>query len=291
MPSRRFPAFRTGRCGTHRESHGDFGADCGPGVVAFEAEVFVAEGEEVAHGGVEEHAGQGARGARQQQERLLDVVAIQVQVAEGVHELAGPQARHLRHHHAQQGVGGDVEGDAQEAVGRALVELQAQAAVADVELEQGVAWGQVHAVDLAGVPGRDDDAARLGVVADEVEGLGDLVEVAAVGGGPGAPLVAVDVAEVAVGAGPFVPDAHAVLLQVAHVGVAGQEPQQLVDDAPQVHPLGGEQGEAPAEVVAVLVAEHGDCAGAGAVLAHGAVVEDVAEHFLVLAHYSGFLAV
>ena len=45
--------------------------------------------------------------------------------------------------------------------------------------------------------------------------LGDLVDVAAVGRRPGAPLHAVDRAEVAVRVGPFVPDRDAVLLQPA----------------------------------------------------------------------------
>ena len=43
-------------------------------------------------------------------------------------------------------------------------------------------------------------------------------------------MVAVERFGVAVVVGPFVPDAHAVFLQIVHVGVAAQKPQQLVDD-------------------------------------------------------------
>ena len=36
-----------------------------------------------------------------------------------MHELAGPQSRHLRHHLGEQGIGGDVERHTEEDVGRA----------------------------------------------------------------------------------------------------------------------------------------------------------------------------
>ena len=57
----------------------------------------------------------------------------------------------------------------------------------------------------------------------------------------------------------------AALLQPAHVGVAAQEPEQLVEDRLEVQLLGGEQREAVAEVEAQLPAEHRERAGAGAV--------------------------
>jgi hypothetical protein len=67
------------------------------------------------------------RRARQLLARLLEVVRVQVQVAEGVHEVAHAQAGDLRDHVREQRVAGDVEGHAEEDVGRALVQLAAQA--------------------------------------------------------------------------------------------------------------------------------------------------------------------
>ena len=95
-----------------------------------------------------------------------------------------------------------------------------------------------------------------GLVLQLPHDLGDLVDVAAVGRRPGAPLHAVDRAEVAVGAGPFVPDRHAALLQPARIAVAAQEPQQLEDDGLEVDLLRRHQREALGEVEAHLVAEH-----------------------------------
>jgi hypothetical protein len=61
-------------------------------------------------------------------------------------------------------------------------------------------------------------------------GFHDLIDGAAVLGRPGAPLLAVDRAEIAVLVGPFVPNPHAVVVEVFDVGVAGQEPEQLMND-------------------------------------------------------------
>src|SRR3546814_3920413 len=51
---------------------------------------------------------------------------------------------------------------------------------------------------------------------------------------PGAPLRAVDGSEIAVFVGPLVPDGDAVLLEIGDIGVAPQEPQQFMDDRPQM---------------------------------------------------------
>src|SRR6185437_10809168 len=94
----------------------------------------------------------------------------------------------------------------------------------------------------------------------------------------------VDGAEVAALVRPLVPDADAVLLEVLDVGVAGEEPEQLVDDRLQMQLLGGQQREAVAEIEAHLMAEHGQSAGAGAVALLDAVIENPLHQFEVLAH-------
>ena len=97
--------------------------------------------------------------------------------------------------------------------------------------------------DVRDVPGADDVPAAVGVGPDLLDDLGDLVDVAAVGRRPGAPLVAVDRAEVAVLVGPLVPDRDAAVLQPLDVRVAAEEPQQLGEDRPGVDLLGGHQRE------------------------------------------------
>ncbi len=74
----------------------------------------------------------------------------------------------------------------------------------------------------------------------------------------------------------------AVVLQVLHVGVAAQEPQQLDDDRAQVQLLGGQHREALRQVEADLPAEHAQRAGAGAVAALDAVLQDIGEQVQIL---------
>ena len=114
---------------------------------------------------------------------------------------------------------------------------------------------QRHVREVRHVPGADDDPPAVWVFVDETNGFRDLIVLNAIGSDPAAPLLAVDRAKVAVLIGPLVPNPHAVLLQIAHVGVAFQEPKQLVDHGGDVNALRGDQGEAFAEVEPHLVTE------------------------------------
>ena len=200
------------------------------GVVVLQGEVFVPEVEDGVYGGVETHGREGAGCAGELFADLVEMVVVDVGVPESVDEVPRAEAADLGHHHGQQGVGGDVEGNAEEGVGAALVELQREASVGDIELEKGVAGGEVHPLEVSHVPGADDYTARVGVVLYGLHGLAYLVDVAAVVVGPRPPLVAVDMAEVAVFVGPFVPYSDTVFLEIAGVGVPFQEPQQFIDD-------------------------------------------------------------
>src|SRR5690606_22742177 len=101
---------------------------------------------------------------------------------------------------------------------------------------------------------------------------------------PAAPLLAVHRTKVAVGIGPFVPDVDLVVLQVTDVGVAFQEPQQLMDDRAQVQFLGGDQRETLVEVKAHLPTEHAARAGTGAVGFLPAMLKYVLQQIQLLLH-------
>ena len=89
---------------------------------------------------------------------LLDMVVVDVTVAAGPDELTDVEADLLGDHMRQQRVAGDVERDAEEQVGAALVELARQPTVRDVELEQRVARRKCHLRNLRDVPRRHDHA-------------------------------------------------------------------------------------------------------------------------------------
>src|SRR5436190_12532496 len=63
------------------------------------------------------HLGQCARRAGQLQPRLVEMVEVEVSVAEGVDELPGLQVAYLRHHRRQERVRRDVERDPEKDVG------------------------------------------------------------------------------------------------------------------------------------------------------------------------------
>lgn len=175
-----------------KSSYGNGSRDVRPRAVAFEAEVLVAEGEDVLDVGVNHYARKMARCPRQLQARLVEMVQVKVCVACRMHEVAGAQSAHLRHHLEQQGVAGDVERHAKEGVRRALVELERETAFGHVELEEQVAGRQVHFLQFGHVPRRDDEAARIRIPPDLVHDVRNLVDVSAGIVRPRAPLAAVD---------------------------------------------------------------------------------------------------
>ena len=159
-------------------------------VVVDEFEVFVFEIEDVMDIVVDEHFGEWAVVAVELFFDLIEVVEVDVGIAEGVDEHACPEPRHLGDHLREQGVGSDVERHAEEEVGRALVELAREPVRAfvfgtgDMELEEAVAGGQRHLVELCGVPRGDDVASGVGVGFDAFDEFGDLVEGRAIGACP-----------------------------------------------------------------------------------------------------------
>lgn len=82
-------------------------------VVADELEIFELEIVNVHYGRVQFHPGQRTRLARELKLRLVQMVCVKMQVAEGVDEFPRFQIADLRNHQGQQGVAGNIEGHAQ----------------------------------------------------------------------------------------------------------------------------------------------------------------------------------
>src|SRR6185503_312731 len=101
---------------------------------------------------------------------------IEMRIAQRMNELAGLEPADMRDHVGEERIGGDVERNADEDVGGSLIELTRELAVADIELEQAMARRQGHAVDIGRVPRRHDEAARIRVLADAGDDIGDLVD-------------------------------------------------------------------------------------------------------------------
>src|SRR5262245_51253096 len=120
-------------------------------IVADELEILIGEIEQRADLAVDLHAGKRAGRARQLLVGLVEVIEIEMDVAEGMDEFAGRESGDVRHHQREQSIGCDVERHAKKDVGGALIELAGESPVGDIELDKEVAGGESNLVELTHV--------------------------------------------------------------------------------------------------------------------------------------------
>ena len=126
----------------------------------------------------------GARMAAELFARLIEVIAVQMHIAQGVDKFARSQSGYFGHHHRQQCVTGDIERDAEENVGASLVELTRKAIASHIKLKHQMAWRQRHLIQFPGIPSRDDQPPRFGIGADSILNPCNLVDRISVCGRP-----------------------------------------------------------------------------------------------------------
>ena len=107
-------------------------------IVTDESEIFEFEIMDIAHGGIQFHAGKRSRRAAQLFACLFEMVSIKMQIAKSVDEFTGLQAADLRYHHGEERVTRDVERHAQKKIGATLVKLTTERAVLDMKLKKRV---------------------------------------------------------------------------------------------------------------------------------------------------------
>nr|GFB40418.1 bifunctional dihydrofolate reductase-thymidylate synthase [Tanacetum cinerariifolium] len=112
--------------------------------------------------------------------------------------------------------------------------------------------GQLLVRQVFGIPAMEQDTATVGVVLQAIDHVVDLVDLAAILGGPACPLGAIYRAQIAVFGGPLVPDGHAVFVEPFGIGVAAEHPDQLVGDALEVQLFGSQQREAVGQLKVLL---------------------------------------
>ena len=115
---------------------------------------------------------------------------------------------------------------------------------------------ECHLVEFGHVPSAHDDAAAVRVAFEGVDDLLNLVDVAAVWGGPAAPLHAVHGAKVAVFTGPLVPNGDIAFFEPVVIARTRQEPQQLLNDGTKVDLFRGDERKAFVLVKSHLVTKH-----------------------------------
>lgn len=250
---------------------------------------------------------------------LVVVVVVDVDVATRPDELAQFQTALVCDHHRQQCVAGDIERHPEEHVTAPLVQLARQLAIDHVELEQGVARRQRRIRNILRIPGCNHVSARVRVLLDLLDHVGDLVDHPALALLPLAPLRSVDLPDVPVLGrelivleytlgvgldlllplvrvldgnllagidqpgleGPLRPDGHTVLQKEADVGVPTQEPNQLDGHPLEVDLLRGEERKRFRQVIPDLAPEDTGCPGASTVVLVSTVGENIPKEVLV----------
>ena len=96
--------------------------------------------------------------------------------------------------------------------------------------------------------------------------------------------MAVNRPELAVRAGPLIPNGNAVVLEILYVGIAGNKPQKLIDYRLKMNFLGRKQGEAIGQIEAHLMAENTLCAHTGAIMLDGTFIHYFLQKVKILFH-------
>src|SRR5205807_3567974 len=112
----------------------------------------------------------------------------------------------------------------------------------------------------------------------------DLIDMPAVGCRPRSPLITIDRPQLAIFVRPFVPDAHAVLAQVADVRFTAQKPQQLIKDRLQMQLFRGNQRKALRQVKPHLIAKNTARSGARSVAFGRPAIQNMTQQLKVLTH-------
>lgn len=223
------------------------------GVVILKGEILVFKIENGFNLGIDYHTWQSSWLPAKLKFNLLKMVKVDMGIAKGVDKFSGLQACGLRHHHGEQCVRSNVERNAKKNVGAALIELAREFSVGHVELEQGMAWGECHFLNIAHVPCANHMPARVGIGCKRCHHIRYLVDMPPVGGWPAAPLVSIYGAQIPICIGPFIPNGNPILIQVPDVAIAFQKPQQFVDDGFKMQFFGGEQGKSFVKIETHLI--------------------------------------
>src|SRR6266404_7064908 len=150
---------------------------------------------------------------------------------------------------------------------------------------------QRHLVDLGRIPRAHNQTPARRISFHFGDHFVDLIDARAVFAPPIAPLRAINAAEFAFFIGPFVPNAHAMLVEITNVGIAAQKPEQLVNNRFDVQLLRREQRKSHAcgtQIEARLRAEDRQCAGTGAIGARLTLLEHKPEKIMILAHAKNY---
>ena len=219
----------------------------------------------------------------------LYVVAVDVGVAEGVDELPSFKTTNLCEHASEQGIGSDVEGDAEAHVAGSLVHLATQSRLlvtSDIELSQNMARWQSHVLKSRRIPSCHYDSSACWVLLYGIDHLSQLINThtsiarmhGLILGAKVSPLESVNGTKV-----PFfsffeanliqklsgsisIPDSDLFIAQDFGIRLPIDKPKELLSQSPPKDVFGGQNWEALTQIKSHLITEFGNDSGASAVV-------------------------
>ena len=147
----------------------------------------------------------------------------------------------------------------------------------------------MHLLQLAHIPGRHQQSPRIWVPLYLFYQTTDLVHMSSVRRPPRAPLMSINGTQFAVGACPLVPNTHPMVMQILHIRVATQKPQQLVYNGTQMQFLRSQQRKTVVKMEPHLVSEHTDSARTRTILLRHAVVQHMLQQVKILFHSVSYI--
>jgi hypothetical protein len=124
----------------------------GIGIIANELEILVSKIKDIPYLGIDPHDWQLTWLPGELSFNLLQVIGVEMSIAESMHKLPRLQTCDLSQHHRQKGIGGNIEWHTQEDISTTLIELTRKPAFRHIELKQTMAGGQSHMVDICRIP-------------------------------------------------------------------------------------------------------------------------------------------
>jgi hypothetical protein len=162
---------------------------------------------------------------------LVNVIRVDVEIAESVNKFPWKQPANVGNHDGQQRIGRNVEWYAEEHVRTALVQLATESAVRrHVKLKKRMAWWQCHFPDFPWIPCRYYVATAERILDYPIDYVPQLINDPSVRGAPFSPLGTVHATQVPIFIRPLVPDFYAIVPQVLNIRIPADEPQEFVDD-------------------------------------------------------------
>jgi hypothetical protein len=108
--------------------------------------------------------------------RVFPMRLIEMRVSDHMDECSRRVARELGQDMRQEGIGRNIEGDAQKHVSRSLVHLAIQkTSLSDIELTEHMARRKSHRIQIPGVPGAHHDPSGVWVGLEQVEDRLELI--------------------------------------------------------------------------------------------------------------------